>query len=95
MIAGCNRVVILHVFSRPIKVSRMISDYLEKLTDGFFSRTSSLHFSPPFVARRSKGVAWVAFATEERAGIVDTLSSTPTEGVPLGRRSRRVVRNAG
>ncbi len=34
---------------------------------------NSLHFSPPFVARRFKGAAWLAFVTEERAGIVDTM----------------------
>ena len=43
---------------------------------------ASPHFSPPSVARRIKGAAWVAFATEERAGIADTMSSTPTERKP-------------
>ena len=40
---------------------------------------ASLHFSPPFVARRRKVVPYVSFATEECAGIVDTMSSALTE----------------
>jgi len=40
------------------------------------------HFSPPFVARRFKGAACLAFVTKERAGILDSLSSTPTERTP-------------
>jgi hypothetical protein len=43
---------------------------------------TSPHFSPPFVAKRLKGAVWLAFATEERAGIVDTMSSTPSGLVP-------------
>ena len=42
----------------------------------------SPHFSPPFVARRFKGAVCLVFVTEERAGILDSLSSTPTERTP-------------
>lgn len=42
----------------------------------------SLQFLPPFVAKRFKGAAWLVFATETRVGIVDTMSSTPTERKP-------------
>ena len=42
-------------------------------------RGSSPHFSPGFVARRFKGAAFLAFATEGRAGVVDTTLSSPTE----------------
>ena len=54
--------------------SPVICEYLDTLHP-----TASPHCSPPFVARRRKGAAWVAFATEVRAGIAGTMSSTPTE----------------
>jgi len=40
---------------------------------------ASPDFSPAFVARWFKGAAWLAFATEDRAGVVDTTLSSPTE----------------
>jgi hypothetical protein len=46
------------------------------------STATSLHISPGLVARRIRGAAWLAFATEERAGVVNTPSSTPTERKP-------------
>jgi len=44
----------------------------------------SAHFSSAFVPRRHKIASWKAFATGERAGIADTMSSTPTERKPIG-----------
>ncbi|MCZ6772650.1 MAG: hypothetical protein O7G83_11845 [Proteobacteria bacterium] len=44
---------------------------------------TSSHFSPAFVARWFKGAAWLVFAIEERAGVVDTTSSIPTERTPV------------
>ncbi len=60
--------------------------------------TAGLHFSPASVARRFKGAAWLAFATEGTRtsagmheveqcrsncrGVVDTTSSIPTERTP-------------
>jgi len=34
------------------------------------------------IAKPIRGASWLAFATEERAGIVDTMSSTPTKWEP-------------
>ena len=48
------------------------------------TRSLSPHFSPPFVAKRFKGAACLAFATEERASIVDTMLSTPTTHMDVG-----------
>ena len=40
---------------------------------------TSLHFSSAFVARWRKAASCMTFATEECAGIVDTMSSALTE----------------
>ena len=40
---------------------------------------ASLHVSPMFAARRLKGATWLVFATEERAGVLDSTSSILTE----------------
>jgi hypothetical protein len=37
------------------------------------------YIAPVPVARLTRSASWLVFATEERAGIVDTMSSTPTE----------------
>ncbi|MCZ6798110.1 MAG: hypothetical protein O7D36_09185 [Gammaproteobacteria bacterium] len=41
--------------------------------------SASPYFSPPFVSRRRKAVPCMPFATEECAGIVDTMVSALTE----------------
>ena len=41
--------------------------------------SASPHSSPRFVARRRKAVPCMSFATEECAGIVDTMFSALTE----------------
>ena len=69
----------------PVQEPRQLTLIVLQMADmlGLYrAELASPHFSPPFVARRYKGAAWVAFATEERAGIVDTMSSTPTERKP-------------
>ncbi|MGE4617064.1 MAG: hypothetical protein AAEJ43_08600, partial [Gammaproteobacteria bacterium] len=43
------------------------------------------HISPAFVARWFKGAAWLAFATEERAGVVDLGRAFRSSERPSGR----------
>ena len=45
---------------------------------------ASPHFSPPFVTRRFKGASRLVLATKERAGVLGSTLSTPTELKPAG-----------
>ncbi len=67
---------------------------------GQVRQAASPHYSPGFVASRFQGACRVGFATEERAGVVDTTSSAPTERKPRGAYSGpgavdMLVNNAG